>query len=185
MAGNVFWKYNDYVGNKPDAGATVALYSTKDTIKHKATCDVNGNFKFDKINVGNYILVVTSKSTNASPKDHLQNIIDHFAEVNYVTKHDLSKLNFTAHFNTLRDSIRALLVKDVSATHDYVNLINQRKEMEDSLSSFSSRILFDIYQQSPAATVPRSLSNKFYYSTITVEPEKTNNVAIDFGITYN
>jgi hypothetical protein len=27
LTGNAYWKYNNYVGNKPDAGAEVTLYS--------------------------------------------------------------------------------------------------------------------------------------------------------------
>jgi len=41
LKGNVFWKYNNYVGNKPDAGTSIKLYSLLDTsYLETATCDV-------------------------------------------------------------------------------------------------------------------------------------------------
>jgi hypothetical protein len=70
LNGNAYWKYNDYVGDKPDPGTEVYLFpwdSSKEV--YETTCDVQGNFMFDKIVTGDYILVAISKNTTASSID--------------------------------------------------------------------------------------------------------------------
>ena len=75
LTGNAYWKYNNYVGDKPDAGSEVYLFS-QDTseVPLEATCDVQGNFKFDKVETGDYMLVIKSKNTTNSAADQLQEI---------------------------------------------------------------------------------------------------------------
>lgn len=70
IKGNVYWKYNDFVGNKPDAGSKIELWGI-DTVsikitnfKLETTADMNGNYAFENVPVGSYMLLVKSKNTN-------------------------------------------------------------------------------------------------------------------------
>jgi hypothetical protein len=77
LTGNIFWKYNNYVGNKPDAGAKINIYSLDENPKdsvYSTIADINGNFKIENINSGQYFLVVNSKNTKSLPETHLENI---------------------------------------------------------------------------------------------------------------
>lgn len=77
LTGNAYWKYNNYVGNKADAGAEVMLF-TLDTIRgdlrFDATADVQGNYKIDGIPPGKYFLIVRSKNVTDCPDSHLSNL---------------------------------------------------------------------------------------------------------------
>lgn len=70
VSGNAYWNYNKYVGDKPDAGTSIYLFSS-DTSKLvlKTECDVQGNFQIDNVEIGDYTLVAESKNTNASASD--------------------------------------------------------------------------------------------------------------------
>jgi len=94
LTGNAYWKYNNYVGNKPDAGAEVTLYSL-DTIRGElqfsATADIQGNYKIDKIPPGNYFLIVRSKNATDCPDVHLGNIRIHSTYFKQLFDFDLDK----------------------------------------------------------------------------------------------
>ena len=65
IAGNAFWKYNDFVGNKPDAGSKVYVFPSNLMDKElQIKCDVQGNFKFDNVKPGKYLVVIISENTN-------------------------------------------------------------------------------------------------------------------------
>lgn len=70
VSGNAYWNYNKYVGDKPDAGTNIYLFS-EDTSKPvlKAVCGVDGNFQIDNVETGDYMLVAESKNTNGSKSD--------------------------------------------------------------------------------------------------------------------
>lgn len=65
ISGNAFYHYNEYVGDRADAGDDVYLIREHDTASRPASTqtDVAGNFKFEKLEPGRYILVVVSKNT--------------------------------------------------------------------------------------------------------------------------
>ncbi|UPK69319.1 carboxypeptidase-like regulatory domain-containing protein [Chitinophaga filiformis] len=184
VRGNIFWKYNNYVGNKPDAGASVTLYSMSDSVKLDAKCDVQGNFIFDKVPVGKYILVVRSQNTTGSADDQLSQILDHINEVNYITRQDIGKLGFTENFEKLKTAVINSYAQEQDPTINYLEIYRKRKKLEDTLQSFSSNALHTIYSKAPINTTPLPLLSKYYYSLLIVEPEKTNNVVVDFGTTY-
>ena len=65
ISGNAFYKYNDFVGNRPDAGCTAYLF-LNNTFIEKTKSDVSGNFYFDGLKTGSYDLIIVSNATNAS-----------------------------------------------------------------------------------------------------------------------
>lgn len=73
ISGNAYWKYNDYVGNKPDAGSDVLLYNLDSPqFKKHNQCDVQGNFRFDNLQPGKYFLIVSSKATNTDGSENIE-----------------------------------------------------------------------------------------------------------------
>ena len=92
IKGTVLWKYNDYVGVKGDAGASVYLFSKNATYPtytkeqlfswidgekdlkdvYETKVDVNGNYSFEDIPVGKYIGVISSKNTTRNISEKLQ-----------------------------------------------------------------------------------------------------------------
>jgi len=74
LSGNVFWKYNNYVGNRPDASADVTVFNLEDTtVQYSSKVDMRGDFGIDSVQAGKYLLVVWSKNTTDSYKEHFMN----------------------------------------------------------------------------------------------------------------
>gem|GEM_PF-2571812 len=81
VTGTVTYKYNNYVGNKPDTDATVILISKKvealdDSLALGSTYDLpegcfstkvdgTGKYLIDNVPVGDYVLLLISKNTNS------------------------------------------------------------------------------------------------------------------------
>ena len=72
ITGNVFYKYNDFVGNRGDAGSDVFVIN-KGNIKYKSKSDINGNFKIENFDTGYYSIVIRSKATTDDPEIGLMN----------------------------------------------------------------------------------------------------------------
>ena len=84
VTGEVTYKYNDYVGSKPDTGADVLLISKKvtslpDDLAYGNTRDLpdgcyatkvsgSGKYTFNNIPVGEYVLIFISENTTPNPK---------------------------------------------------------------------------------------------------------------------
>jgi len=83
VTGEVTYKYNDYVGNRGDAGATVLLISKNvkslpDNLAYGMTNDLpdgcyateasgSGTYTFNNIPVGEYVLIFISENTTPDP----------------------------------------------------------------------------------------------------------------------
>jgi hypothetical protein len=93
LTGNAYWKYNNYVGNKADAGAGVILLSL-DTIrenqKFDATADFQGNYKIERILPGRYFLIVRSKNATDCPERHLTNLALYSSQIKQLFGFDIS-----------------------------------------------------------------------------------------------
>lgn len=88
IKGLLTWQYNEYVGTKPDVGATVALipYTTKKKIDndffalmgyvitqgengiYSGKADGNGNYIIDDVPAGKYWMLIRSKKTYSDMK---------------------------------------------------------------------------------------------------------------------
>ncbi|MGV2887239.1 stalk domain-containing protein [Paenibacillus taichungensis] len=103
IKGVVTWQYNQYIGTKPDVGASVALIPTRVNNKindpffaitnkqtddqnnniHTTVVDGNGNYNIDDVPAGTYLLYIYSKNTssdmivNKYDKDQLSKIFDY------------------------------------------------------------------------------------------------------------
>ena len=85
VTGTVTYKYNDYVGNKPDTDAKVLLISKSVTSLPDSVAlglisslpdgcygtkvDGSGKYQFDNIPVGDYYIVIISKNTNSGSEN--------------------------------------------------------------------------------------------------------------------
>lgn len=105
MTGNVYWKYNNYVGNKPDAGSKITIFScdtARNGLKYEASTDVQGNYRIEKVLPGEYFMVIRSGNTTDCPEDHLR-------KIKFYTKHIKQFYDFDINeFQPALDSISAL-----------------------------------------------------------------------------
>lgn len=190
LTGNVYWKYNNYVGDKPDAGSDVYLFS-KDTSKAplETTCDVQGNFRFDKIQTGDYMIVAKSKNTTNSAANELQEL---FTTNTYSYFGFLLNNIDSALFQSATDSYFDSQKKDLPAPPSYTYKqkmayydsaqISQRQAntLADSLLNKipkDNRLMKEVYSLG-------SFSKKVKFKEITIKKDETSNEVYDFGNTY-
>jgi hypothetical protein len=176
ISGNIFWKYNDYVGNKPDAGSIVSLYSLEENPKdsvYTTTADINGNYKFENIIPGNYFLKVISKNTKSSPKMHLESLKLYPNEIkqifglniNIYTLDELKNLNM----------LNSLNVEDVN---DHIKTDRElNSKIADIIQSFPNNAKFKI-------GLLTGYDNSIYFKKVKIAEGKSSTENIDFGMTY-
>jgi hypothetical protein len=188
LTGNAYWKYNDYVGYKPDAGAEVTLYSL-DTIrgdlKFEAIADVQGNYKIDRIPPGNYFLIVRSKNTTDCPENHLRKLIIYSSYFKQLFGFDLNKYKEQIQEIFKLDSLASAALtanekgyeSNLRALDDYYKYNEQRKNKADELfKSFPDDFKMKI-------KIYRGYSNAFDFKTINIDEGKSANQITDFGVT--
>ena len=189
LTGNVFWKYNDYVGNKPDAGSEVKLYSmTNKENKYETSTDVSGNFKIEGIIPGEYFLIIQSSNTTDSPKDHLDNLLIYSEDLKSIFGFDKSK------FKREIDEINQLQTKyqDVLTENDatkYGGLSKQIERYEKIERDVTEKSL-NLISKFPTEFKEKinlysGYDKSFKFIPIEIKEGKTSHENVDFGITYN
>lgn len=182
VEGNVYWKYNDFVGNRPDAGAEIRIINNRDSLKYyTTTADVRGDWSFDSIPAGYYVLVVKSESTKSSNLEFFRELSAglHFMDTVY---------HFGDEFlDPIRDSIRflqnsmdSLIINYNPETNEYSSISEVREQMEALAKRALSQIplewlmRFGIY----------STGNKIDVHSIGVYKQTKKKIVTDFGISY-
>lgn len=190
LAGNVFWKYNDYVGNKPDSGSEITLISLDSLragTKFETTADLQGNYKLDNVLSGSYLLVIRSKNTTDCPDDLLFNLVNNSYELNEAFGFDIekyrSKIDEIEELQNEEDKIRDEFPRNGTVAQMTANIaktdaIKQKRtdKIEKLVSSFpedfkSKLGIYGLYNKS------------IDFSFILIGEGKTENNISDFGIT--
>lgn len=182
LKGNVYWKYNDYVGNKPDAGSTITLYSLFDTsYSETVTCDVSGNYSIDSIPAGDYFLVVASKATNERPTDALEIVYMYSSLLKTIARDSFQGLKKA--WDSL-NSLNKASEEVISNSSTYEKLLKQR-EIRDSMNHIANR-WFEARSSEALSRIGKIISStpKVRYEMIIIKPRRVETVVTDFGITY-
>src|SRR6478735_6273126 len=74
--GKAFFIYNENVRNRADVGARVKLIAKNDqSFRKETTVDLQGNYSFDDLTPGEYMLVLTSKNTKEDPITSVESLM--------------------------------------------------------------------------------------------------------------
>ncbi len=188
LTGNVYWKFNDYVGNKPDAGCKVRLYSiTNKEIIHETTTDVLGNFKIEEIIPGNYFLIIQSNNTNDSPSEHLSNLLIYSSDLKDIFGfNDSSFKNEIDEITQLQKISDNILNKyDVNNMERMEDQIKKENEMKDEINDKADKLISKFPEEFKIGlNLLTGYDNSFYFTTIQIDEGKTSNQNVDFGVTY-
>jgi len=190
LTGNVYWKYNNFVGNKPDAGSEAFLYSLdtlRKDVKYEATCDVMGNFKFDKVPPGYYFLIVRSRNTTNSPDEHLERLLLYSSYLSRLFGYDIYQENKSQikEYKVLDSLYNKALMADEKDYGSFSKKYDAYRKLEKQKMEFAETILDKLPKDFTSRIgLYTGYSKKIELSTVTIEEGKTTNEIIDFGITY-
>jgi len=190
LTGNVYWKYNNYVGNKPDAGSAISLYSIdtlRKGVKYETACDVMGNFKLDKVITGWYLIIVHSENTTSSPDDQLRNLLNYSYYLSQLWDYNIEKSNENDlnQYRTLDSLYSDALLSDEKKYGSLSNKMDTYRKIEKQKMDLAENIL----KKFPKGFASKiglhgPFSNKVHLTTVKINEGKTTNEVIDFGITY-
>lgn len=190
VSGNVYWKYNDYVGNKADAGSDIKLISLiNPTTSYKSKCDLQGNYKIEDVTPGRYLLIIKSFNTKQNPARYMRLFSIYKQQLDTAFGTNVS--NFRIDIQSEIDSIykrQMDLVQDYAKKMSVWNsskYLKQNAKIEKALHG-KIKSWFEV--------MPDNLKEKlntyyyihesFYYQIIEIQPNKNETVVTDFGITY-
>lgn len=183
IRGNVYWKYNNFVGNKPDAGSRIYLYSVGDSVeKFETTADVRGDYSIDSVPVGGYLMIVKSKNTTFGASECFDELVN-------------NSILIDTTFNTnIKETLGRYdrLISDFTSKASDALIKNTGKQ---ALSLYDKNMDSVKYYSEKALTeVPEKLKTRFLLigsgspkldiKGVFVSKGKVENVVTDFGITY-
>lgn len=187
FAGVVYWKYNDYVGNKPDIGSKVELYSLdtiRGNLKYETSVDAQGNYKLEKVLPGSYLLILQSKNTTVCPEKLLQKLVGYSSEIKQLFNFDIDIYKTQLDEIHNLDSIAGVIIEDkfekYNPSERLAKFYSKQKESRDKAekliqsfpNSFTSKI--GIYT---------GYTYSLEFSSIRITESKVENNNTDFGIT--
>lgn len=189
VSGSVFYKYNDYVGNKPDAGSTIKLYNvdkSAEPAKYEVTTDVQGNYKISGVVPADYLLFIQSKTTTAKATDVLSQLSANAKEAKEVFGVDAEKIS---------KQIEELKVIEVKQTEAYANAMEHLDAGDKYVKEYGQHIKDSKAKlNSILDALPKDMQNllaisegygpKLEIKKVTVAEAKDSQNNTDFGITY-
>lgn len=186
LTGNVYWKYNDYIGDKADSGAEITLYSL-DSIrglnKYETTADFEGNYKFDEVLTGSYFLIVRSNNTTDCPDAHIFNLNLYSEDLSRLFNIDFKKYQKQFDEIDYLDSLSMDLFSDFNSSNSNARLNNYDKMKNEKLKKSEKLIkqLPESFKSKIKLYTP--YSNSLDFNFIRIEENKNENENTDFGIT--
>ena len=188
LTGNVYWKYNNYVGNKPDAGSKINLYLLEEDekeIAYKTSADVQGNFHIEKIKPGRYLLVVRSNNTTDCPMDHLRNLEIHKEDIKQVFGLDLDNYKEQMQkISSLDSLIHKTYVEADNTSGEVTEHIKTRESLNNQINEIVNKVFESFTDDFKIKTgLLTSYSNSCSFSVITIKEDETTTEVIDFGLT--
>ncbi len=189
LTGNAYWKYNNYVGNRPDAGTKVTLYpldSIRSGVKYEATADVQGNYRIEKILPGKYLAIVRSENATDCPEDHLQRFQIYSNRIKQLFQFDLDKYKSEIQeIDKLQNEYYEVLMDDDDKKYGGLSGKIKKYSSIESTARDKANELINSFPDDFKGKIKlyTGYSNAYDFETIVVDETKTNNINSDFGIT--
>jgi hypothetical protein len=183
LTGNIYWKYNNFVGNKPDAGSDIKVFSLKDsTLTYKAVADVRGDYRIDSIPTGYYLVSIESENTKTDGIECFENLDRHKRDLDTVFKTNISQL-LNRHAEKINNFVqlarKGLLDNNGGKALDLYSRYNDsaRHYADIVIDSLPKKFLQEFI-------IIGTGGSKLNFKTVNIQKGKTENIVTDFGITY-
>lgn len=194
IVGNVFWLYNNFVGNRGDNGAIVRLISSNDnSILAETKADKEGDFEFNNVLSDYYRLMVVSKNVTQDlsfgqyPIEKYLNIMD--TATARIFRERITIYDALEQHKELR-AYEERLAENWGANRDWSETYHKRKKLEESLQSlvYDSIYSFIPYTLRKELNINSSWDKSYFKIKIQVINLKDNEdlkIAVDFASTYD
>lgn len=191
VSGNVYYKYNNFVGNKPDAGASIKLFKADEAAKgpnYETTTDVQGNYKIENVIPTEYLLMIQSKNTTAKDSEIFDQLIANSKEIKEV---------FGADIDAIKKEIEEVNTLDVKASEAYSNAMSDLsasgkkyvteygsilKLRNEKVKAILAKLPADLQKHLGLAN---GVGQKIELKKLTVNEAQNSQNNTDFGLTYN
>ena len=192
VSGNIFYKYNDFVGNKPDAGTSIKLYNVDkgaESAAYEVTSDVQGNYKIESVAPDTYLAFIESKATTAQTIDVLEQLQNNAEEVKEIFGMDVAAIKKDIEdYKALQEKEAAAI--DAALSSESADKDKLLKDYEDILKEqiAKAKALGDKIPEKLAKLLKLDLKlgygPKFEIKKLVVEEKKNLQNNTDFGVTY-
>lgn len=191
LTGNIYWKYNNFVGNRPDAGSSVDIYSLTDSTIHlQTTADVRGDYRFDSLPTGRYLAIIQSKNTTKSAKDNLRDIYinsPYLERIFHATYRQLFEGGYYRKIKVFDSLSSAALNGDPSKKS--LSQLNASLKWHEAYKDSSNKVADSIINLLPneirmQTGVYGTGSQSIKIENFSVEKNRNTSLITDFGITY-
>jgi hypothetical protein len=188
LSGNVYWKFNDYIGNNADAGSEIVLLSL-DTIrgmlKYESTADLQGDYKIDNVLPVNYFLIVKSKNATDCPENHLSNLKNYEDDLGQLFGFSLlAYKKEIEEIDKLHEQFSKILMADETEYGGYSRQIELYTKIQEDMRERAAQIIdklpVDVKRKIGIFT---GYSDALYFDNIRIEEGKPEVIITDFGIT--
>jgi hypothetical protein len=178
ITGTAFYKYNDFVGNRPDAGATVKVFSLNDpNLEKSSTVDLQGNFSVSNLDTGAHLLIIVSKETNDDPYLGYSRTVIYGKLFNKYFGFNPQTID-TALQNAIEAKHQEYMEYGVSKKFSYKKVMNTKKEVME--------MVFKFFNELPIEKMIRTGINlptdKYDIKELTLNEKPLDKLVIDFGI---
>ena len=181
LSGSVFYKYNDYVGSRPDVGASVILFALANADQKKSTLvNLSGDFQFTKLDTGRYLLIVKSKETNESPYMGITKLIVYGNLLNKYFNFNPREVN--------KPLQTAIELKNDEYT-DYLISKNPKPKKLTSLKLELTELSFKFFNEIPLnGLIKAGISlptDKIDVREVSISDKNAEKIVVDFGLSYS
>lgn len=179
LNGTVSWKYNEYVGFRADVGSAVYLFSkNNDALPYQTKVDLMGNFKFENIPTGNYLLIIISENSSNKESETLK----YLAQNSFYLKDYFHNKFYTVDSCYSANSEKFDLYDSLDIYSS--NLSNSDYEKYRHLSLYLDTTSMNIISNLNDIGFPFIYNSRLYIEEVTIKKERTENVSVNFGYTY-
>lgn len=181
IRGSAFYKYNEYIGNRPDAGASVTAYSLQDPkLEKSTTVDLSGAFSVTVPDTGRYFIIVKSKETNDEPYIAFVKLFGAVSLINKYFGVDLHKLN-----PQLKDQIE----QKRKEYYDYLLSSKTKPKKVTEMEIEMMKLVYQFYNLIPMDARSKmgfpSPSDNLFFKEVKITKDGSDKIVVDFGVTYS
>lgn len=195
LSGNVFWKYNNFVGNRADAGSSVFINSLDDKFHEHTQTDLKGDFSFNNIPLGKVLIIVASNAVHKNPAENVQLLLNNRQALESANLFDFSAVE--NEIETFRSRLEEFELKEKIYNEKRFKFSGSGKAIKEynkankALLEISTKLITELVDASHKKRNENvlylpviSAYTGLYIELVDLRKEGDVKIVVDFGITY-